>query len=275
MIVDTLHELFSGIDDPGLLRACAALAEICLVPTTATRCGVACVVLWTLGLFGRVVAAIDTLETTVGAAPISLLLMRMAARFRTAERGGEIERGAQVHVLRERIQNEPPEVRGRLLLGLAYVCYLADGFHGDEGGERRRRLDESVGYAETALEFMMDDPLGAAFAINHCAYVGTLADPESSRTAEYVDRLLRLRATFAWHYRFADTLARVYTAKARRLLEDASRTSEIEKRQHLKRVADANFAIAAEVIATAWPQFADPEVMELEMVIVHLRLQCL
>jgi hypothetical protein len=78
--------------------------------------------------------------------------------------------------------------------------------------------------------------LAWAFAVNHCAYVGTVTERNLGRVEKYFDLLIRLKANRAvWNSRFDDTLGYQYL---RRLEAEVGRESLTVSRSALLAMAD-------------------------------------
>jgi hypothetical protein len=102
-------------------------------------------------------------------------------------------------------------------MGEAHVTYWA--WHRlielNETVTGQRMAERSFDAAQNALGVFGTHSLAWAFAINHCVYVGTVANVRGTETESLRAELVLVNSKHN-HYRFADTLARQFTEEVRR-----------------------------------------------------------
>jgi len=282
----TARALFSA-DETVVGRATAELAESAFGPHDESGCFATCSVLWMLGLFKDVIDAINRLDDHISSAsnknlPVGLGVMRAAARLRIADK--EFSRSEkETHIdLLERLVIATGG-QGRLYLGLAYAAYYvarADSeITGNSTTDGSRWSQKSFEWGEHAVSQLVPGELDHAFAINHCAYVGTVFGVFPERTAAYLEQLRQMQMQRAelWHYRFADTIAIAdYMSANKKWTEITSYAADTEVTRRLKASACGDIAAARKVLSTAFPYFGDPEIPEhhLDVQRLSIKLGC-
>jgi hypothetical protein len=234
-----------------VLRACATLADMARAPGTATRCVAIAAIFWRMGLFRRVIAVMTQFEETVESMPLALQLMRFAARLRRGALGRG-EREMQLDAFERLARREPnDEQRAVLLLSIAHVTTIASASATQHDASLIRK---SVELATEAALLLAPWSLSWCFAINHCAFLGTTFRIDSGITHECVTSLIQMRATFAWHYRFAETLANVYIQRAR------DRVTARNLDRHERANVRGMLSYATELLDGAGPAYGDPAI---------------
>ena len=194
-----------------------------------------CAVLWFLRLFDDIIEAVKLVNSSEDQWSVSLHLMGAAALCsRDAPDDHEAVRH-RLDSLREVADRLPAQERAAAGLGLGFCAfYLAR-----KGGLSSRVVDPSTDLTEEGRRFAVDSlefgkrvvkglPRGTlewAFGVNHCAYVSSVFALESS-DGRYIDKLVDLFNTDAWHYRFADTVGYHHFLNAYRDWEIATRTND-------------------------------------------------
>ena len=234
--------------------------------------------LWQLGQFELVTRLINRCENRDQSLPLSLKIMRKAARLRSeADYSGAENTRLVRQLLRAAQEIKDDTTRGRHFIGLAYITfYIA--FSEGRGESLEVAFDKhsarepivtkwakrSFLFAEHAMELLEGDHLARAFAINHAAYVGILYKIQEIRTERYLRELRELREITehsdrpAWNYRFADTVA----IAAYRAGYDAWKSSVTQGEHGLQNEPDAcaRLAEAEDILQTAFPHFGDSEI---------------
>jgi hypothetical protein len=282
LATDTVRQLFSGDEEASTIAATnlSIKAEEKLTESCCVALGA---VFWMLGLFDRVVTVINNYQNDYSELPLPLDLMRAAARLRQKE-GFFSQREKEMYLkgVGEALEKSIHDrMRGRLLIGLAYVSFYIAYSEGEEhvqaihaGLPQQTYLvpltwaQESFRFAQRAMEVLGDDPLGHAFALNHAAYVGALYCIDPKVTQGYLRDLHALHESKdehdeehrLWHYRFADTIgaATYYSGYAKWV--EIGRVTNIERRNDLQDVACRHLATAEQILLTAKPFFGDPEI---------------
>src|SRR5216684_5641702 len=269
------------------LHASTDLVRDALEELDESRCLVICGVLWTLSLFERVILTINGYDRHLkpGEIEASLAIMRTAARARVGPPFSTPEKQHHMFSLEGEIARSTGPYSDRQYIGLAYAAYyvsISDGEHltggvkgeGEDGALTRAPWAvQSYRYGEKAVSLLESsgDRRGLAFAINHCAYVGTVLSIFEERTRQYVQRVQEFKHERVvengkehslWHYRFADTIAMAeyrlaYSNWERSLLELEGTTANTLRAQTCERLSNA-----LELLATAPPKFGDPEIQE-------------
>lgn len=162
LMADLLNPLLSQLDETDVVRTCAEIVKIASEATDEGRSIAICVVLWTLGLFDRVVEVVNRFDRSQLQLPMSLELLRTGTRLRSGLPMSQAEINAHFAELLHRVQGEATRPQGRLLLGLGYLALLATHSH-------ERWLKASLELSQRALDLFRDDVLGRAFAIHQCA----------------------------------------------------------------------------------------------------------
>lgn len=214
-----LRSLLQG-KDPAWRVACRAVVdEVRNNSCDLDRVTVVCAILWFLEKHPLVVSFISAVENGCpGEAPIELHVMRAAARLR-AEVLSRDQRQQLIEDVKSRIEGLPAEQRVRYLIGLAYILAHAASF--EEKLFRAEDLDDvarewlrqsfSLG-SDVAQVTRNEQSLLRAFAVNHCAYVGTVvADDKIVDIAKAKQCMTELQAMEAsqpgvWNFRFVDTV---------------------------------------------------------------------
>jgi hypothetical protein len=218
--------------------------------------------LWFLSCYDELGIMVSQLER-VKPLSHSLMVMRAAGKMRHSllSREAKVRLIEELRQVMDRLQGA---ALGTFLLGLGYVEFhawdgeleslLPDGIGRVDGAAQLDWAAVSFARGEEALLLLPADTLQWAFAINHCAYVGSVANIEGVKTEKYVAILQRL-STFpgVWHYRFADTLAWSKYTAARRLWDAATNRSDVQGE------VCGLLASATRLLAQARPDYGDPE----------------
>ena len=218
-------------------QASATIASLVeSAPPSASDTVVTVCVLWFLRLFPAVIDIIDYHERAVrGPVMHSLRIIRAAARLRGATVRDRPQIDKLIAEVTEICNSAGDDLRKNLLLGCGFVLYYAWLSERDRPAPNQDRLNElarrSFACGEEAVTLLGDSTLARAFAMNHCAYVGTVTEIERDKTTDYITRLIDLRGTESWHYRFADTLAWHHIMLARKELADVRKFGLRSKRK--------------------------------------------
>jgi hypothetical protein len=243
--------------------------------------------LWQLGLFDLVIRLINRYQDRHGGPPLSLQIMRKAARLRSKHDSSTEENKVALGKLRDSIEHvAEPVTRGRYYLGLAYIAFyiafrheardtpLAEAFDEHVPPDVREWAVESYGHAEKAKELLKSDPLARAFAINHAAYVGVLYHLNAQTTKRYLDELRELSRAKTpvgerriWHYRFADTVA----IASYRAGHDTWKATAADGEQGSPEEACRRLAEAQSILQTANPYLGDIDIPRHRREIAHLQ----
>lgn len=268
-VVKKAHDLFSKVEHLANHAAADLSREVERPGRGESRAIANAALLWQLGLFELVTRLINRYQDRYGGPPLSLQIMRKAARLRSNEDSSVEEHRMHVQELHDHVkQVEDPVTRGRMYLGLAYITFyiafrqapLKEAFDENAPAQIRNWAAESYQHAETAESLLGGDSLARTFAINHLAYVGVVGHMHQERTDAYLADLRRLSETDRerriWHYRFADTVA----IAAYRAGYDAWKASAAEGEQRPMEPACERLAEAERILDTASPYFGDPEI---------------
>lgn len=279
--------LFSA-DETESMRAASDLTRAVTTRLTESHCLAICAVLWVLSLFERVILTINYYDRNLrpGEIEASLAIMRTAARARVGPPFSTPEKTNHMANLETEISKvQDPWKRSRLPIGLAYAAYyisIADNEPltrasknetDDEATARAPWAVRCYRYGEKAIGLLEEvgDRRGLAFAINHCAYVGTVMELFPEQTAEYIRRLTQLeheqvvedgREISLWHYRFADTIAVTQYRAAYAKWEQSLVETEPSTVASLRRATCSHITTARELLSSAPPKFGDPEIPE-------------
>jgi hypothetical protein len=239
-----LDQLIHGEDAIWRIGCREIVGDIREVNVDLDRLTVVCAVLWFLGAFPEIVSFVGSAEKRLaGALPVELHLMRAAARLRAEE----LSRDEKEHLIADLgtlIDALPDDLRRRYQIGLAYVLAHAANFEiylfraEDLDDVQRRWLRQSLEIAnEVAEATSQEQSLLRAFAVNHCAYVGTVASDARIANPEItLRRMSELNAIHAsqpkfWNFRFVDTVLMpryLEAKKTLRDLKDATSTLDVE-----------------------------------------------
>jgi hypothetical protein len=268
--------LVSG-EDVQLSSASGELASAIEDPEDLDGLIVTCVLLWFLGLFDRVVEAVDGFtKQRWSQVSFPLMVFRFAAYLRGKGDVSRQERGLIVRILEEKLAGLTGEKRGQGLLGLGYVlfyCWLLD--------NRRHIFDlkwenhedwheKSFRAGMEALELLREGSLAKAFAVNHCVYVGSISQIFPEKTRELAWQLTSEESMPEhWNYRFADTFAYGAFLVAMRLRLAAGPEVDESTRSQICE----SLAVASEWIEKAFPNFGDSEISEHKSQIRQLGIQ--
>jgi len=202
-----------SVDDEVRERTCVTFATLIeSAPPSLSDTVITVCVLWFLRLFQAIINVVDEHER-LSTAPVmpSLLIMRAAARLRAPT---VTERPAIDKVILEVVtlcEHVGPDLRKQLLLGSGFVLYYAFLLEKNAKHPDQRRLASlarrSFEAGDEAVQLLPENTLAWAFAMNHCAYVGTVTGVHPDKTSDYHDRVVQLRGSEFWHYRFADSVA--------------------------------------------------------------------
>jgi hypothetical protein len=205
----------------------------CLDFTSAIRdiganeedCAVICSILWWLNEFRTVEQVLEHLEGNLKAPfPMWAVVMHSAARLQRRDLGF-MAKARLVERLRKSVHTLSQSSRRRYLVGLGYVLFHAWKSEQDRGkaAPQSRQVvlaswvHQSFIEGDRAFRGLRTGSLLWAFAVNHCAYVGTVADIERSKTAARLTQLASFETNSdLWNYRFVDTLAYSYYLDAKR-----------------------------------------------------------
>lgn len=263
--------LLSG-DEARITTVASELAYTCKECKTAEQCRVSSAVLWLLGLHDMIVRVTDAFAAgRSGDIPGDLILVGAAARSRGATPLRTAEKAAILERLRQMEGTLESGRRGSYLVGVGYVAFnfwlseQTDSRAVLESEHREPTLREewvrlSLESGERAIDLLRDDPLGRAFALNHCVYVGCVSKIVPDRTRVHIRALNELRKyTDVWHYRFADTLAYdTYLTALRRW--EHSRRLGLEVTGRLRADVCEMLQSARRSLSEASPDFGDPEI---------------
>jgi hypothetical protein len=162
--------------------------------------------------------------------------------------------------------------RGKYLLGLGFLYYYASLAAG-----KRKRTEDANRYACAsfragwqATELLAPMSLSWAFAVNHCAYTGTVTGVLPDETEQACHLLRQTRSTMNWHYRFADTLAyREYSLALEMWV--SGRRGRTDRNLICARLREAE-----RLLASTAPTYGDSEIDQhlLELRDLQLRAEC-
>ncbi len=284
-LVSLVHGIM-GADHEDWIRACANLATLVEhVDGDEEACGVACGALLFLNEYECIVHTImECTKERGGTIAIGYDVLREAAIMLGRRRLGIAHKQQMLTALfdgRRGLQENTDDL-GRFLLGFGHVAYAAWetergtlGGRSAFGGEQHALIREwakwSFEAGSEAVMLLGQGSLEWAFAINHCARVGSMAGIERERTEAYLETLLDLRATGLWHYRFEDTWAWHLVVSARRRWDEEKDQRDAEALDSARRQVCAELEKAQRYLDRARPSFGDPliEVHKMQL----LRLQ--
>jgi hypothetical protein len=218
---------------------------------------VVCAILWLLGCYELILRAVEKFAATAEAADAVTLRIIAAA---AAVRGSLIkptEVAGTLTVIKEIVEKRPDEEQSRYLLGLAYVHFWACENSGDTD-VTREWLQESFDYAGEAVKRLQKNSMSWTFAVNHCVYVGYLGGL-IDEARPHRDRLIQLRKSPHWHYRFADTLAKTFLVVAAQQLADLDSGKKAPTAAMLSLI-EKELSRAAKYLDMAKPTYGDDEV---------------
>ncbi|HEY2294776.1 MAG TPA: hypothetical protein VGM86_29085 [Thermoanaerobaculia bacterium] len=266
------RSLVSG-DSLEIARQSAALAWRVETATSPSAAMATCCLLWMLSLFNRVVDVVNRAQDVLKSNfPVSLNILRTAARLRGDEEFSDEEKWSHISALEVLVQAESEGKRGRLNIGLAYVAFYVWQRDGRGNAEISEWAEKSFQYGEAAASILQNtDPLGYTFAVNHCAYVGACADVLPGRTAHYLSVMETFRRdTKIWNYRFADTLAFRELKEGMHLWELLTAAGSDAEKEVIRKKACTACKRAEKLMLDAKPHFGDPEIP-----VHHARVQAL
>lgn len=284
-LTSRIREIFESLiaaDEESWIKGCANVASGAEDVEDEEDCLVICAILWTLAMFDHVVEIVNSFEDVMqGALPPSLRLMRLAARLRGHHLISRTERRREFDALSSARGDFENVSLGRFLLGLGYVAFYAwysdrsqpapkVPTHEEHDDSETDWATISFSLGEEAAHLLQADRLGWAFAVNHCAYVGTMTEVTPDRTATYLRLLAEIRGDDSlWHYRFADTLASSDYLTASRLWQ---RSLESDDRERTTLVSKACGLLrdAKRTLSEAGPYFGDPEIPQHKLQIEQL-----
>jgi len=283
--IQDYFEALSSVDDDEWVRGCADFVSEVEGVDDNSSCTVVCSILWLLTLFERLVEVINDYEDMTGKVAVSpsFFMMRNAARLRTKSSFSRIEKEEQIADLAAHLHNLVDMERGRLLIGLGYNCFYVwhserDRFPALEPSIEGKEIglswaERSFSFGEEAVGLLKkDDPLGYAFAINHCAFVGVMTGVKHELTRIYLDRLAELRGEKGvWHYRFADTLAYSDHLEAEKLWETIRGQESSRDIEKLRKRACRMLDSADRFLREAGPYYNDPEIPQHRLQIERLK----
>jgi hypothetical protein len=287
-VVRYARDLFSQVETQANHAASDLSREVEQPPTGAGHALANAGLLWQLGCFELVTRLINQYEDLHGPGlPVSLQIMRKAARLRSNEQSSDGEHQQQMRELREAVARvKDKSTRGRHLIGLAYIAFyiafsLGDSDHplhevlaehpSDSGAMTWSR--QCFDFADQAAKLLSNDPLGRAFAINLAVYVGVLYRLYEDGARDYLDELRALsivdigdRRGRVWHYRFADTVA---IAAVRTAYDIWKSVPDGESRVPIS--ACDLLAEAEDILKTASPYYGDGEIPQHRLEIKRLQ----
>lgn len=197
----------------------AAIRDVGVDPE---ECTIVCAILWVLNEFAIIEDVVDGFEAAAKSVPCGLILMRAAAQLR----GRALDVPTKATILEsliERLKALSKENRPKYLLGVGYLLFHA--WNAEVRGRMPSEQDTTIrGWVELSFELgeegarlLKPSTLAWAFAINHCAYVGSVAGLDPTKTHRYLEQLGRIELDKSlWNYRFVDTLAYSYYLIAQR-----------------------------------------------------------
>jgi hypothetical protein len=262
-VVECLPRLASAILDIG------DNVEDCIIVSS---------VLWLLLLYEKVIKVIDDCERTVSGSMVpSLSLLRAAAMIRREKIPDIIGKQELIDRLAAMQSQLSEAARSGYPLGFGYVTFHA--WLSETGGELgprsapkgspeilNRWVEQSFNSVDDALPLFKRDSLPWAFAVNHCAYVGSVVGIEPERTLECLRWLEYISGKHTlWNYRFADTLACHHIIIAEQNWMDAERRiSKNDKEDYEKARLQAcgRLNTARQFLDDAPPDFNGPEIRE-------------
>ncbi|HET7541873.1 MAG TPA: hypothetical protein VFK05_18485 [Polyangiaceae bacterium] len=175
---------------------------------------------------------------------LSLRTMRLAARQHVPPPPEDVDSVlAEISDLRDQLDEvvKGRESAGAGYLGLGYAAYMA-WRHVTEMNTNIYGTDISLSNLAAmayscGLKAATSIPMGTlawAFAVNHCAYVGTRIGRSADDVEHWIAQLERIQGQYPhlWHYRFVDTLAYWYFAKGKALWEAAGKPSGANAQNH-------------------------------------------
>jgi len=260
-LVDIVKALLQ--DDSDLEIECSKLAtRMEEARNNLRQCMMMCAVLWSLGRFDMIARLVQECMLRTGSdMPPSLLVIQASAEIKS----GRLSRNEK-HELVTRVWQLMVSLsesdRVGCLLGVGYVLYhtwkqemvLGSDIFREESNKREEVQEwarKSFAAGEEAAFLLPRGELAWAFAINHCAYVGTVTDVEPEKTEVFFVELLKLQSLPAvWNNRFDDTIACRYLLQMERewkatvpehrsilMFEERIRIAE----HHLARAAASDF----------------------------------
>jgi hypothetical protein len=273
LVIAFCKSLVSG-NSTEITRQSAALAWRVDTADSVSACMGTCSLLWMLSLFHRVIDVTNRVQDNLKAKfPVSLNILRTAARLRIDDEFSGEEKSGHVSALEDLAQSEPEDKRGRLLIGLAYVSfYIWLREPRSASTAVSAWAEKSFQHGKIAAELLINsDPLGHAFAVNHCAYVGVWANLPLDQTDHFFSLVEKFRGKKdVWNYRFADTLAFRELNHGMHLWELFTATGPEAEKEQLRRAACDACKRAEQFMVEAQPHFGD-----LEIPAHHKRIQAL
>ncbi|HEX6161264.1 MAG TPA: hypothetical protein VF111_13910 [Thermoanaerobaculia bacterium] len=278
VISDFMTTIFSAdyFDNEKLTRACAVVAEHAMAPADEEFCAAACCILWTMSLFDDVEETITRFESISEdmrePMPPGFHVMRRAARVRSRAVSGN-QADVMVERLRHHIKRGGAE-QGRLMLGLGYVLFfiwqreqqrLSRNSGSEDQASLQKWADDSFRCGVEAARLIPDeDVLGAAFALNHQAFVGMATGNSSDEELRQLrEELQKYRFDEnVWNYRFADTVAMLRHRVAKRAQEQLRNTESAAERKELRDQACFALRTATETLVKSRPYYGDHEIQQ-------------
>ena len=260
-------------DEETWSEGCAAVASARNDVFDRESCSVVASIFWLLTLFKQVIEIINDYDNISSEElPPGLVLMRTAARLRAGGTFSRAEKERHLVALTNVVGTLEGVEKGRFLLGLGYVIYYTwfsekENVAIGSGDIMAAEFAQTWGQATfdcgaKAARLLEGDRLGRAFAINHCAYVGTMTDiTDQNQVEKFIELLIEIKSeSEVWHYRFADTLSQISYSHAKRLYESSLALSSGTKRRTMRKKAIELLASAGRRLADARPHFGDPEI---------------
>lgn len=211
-------------------RGCADLADrVSNVDGEFEQCAFVCAALWALNSYSLVLRVLEQYQEQVEDIPPCFVLLRAAAEIHSRKLTWE-EREELLTGVVAVVNQLEAETQARFFVGLGYLYFHSWLIETEKGlvvgqeekpcvGTVRSWLEKSFEFGRAAVSDLDDQTLAWAFAVNHCAYVGTLGGLEPTRVEPFLEKLGKLEARpEVWNYRFADTLGYSYYLGARREL---------------------------------------------------------
>jgi hypothetical protein len=221
---------------PSLARDIAERME--LAKRSIPDCKVMAAVLWALARYSEMILTIELCrQNNRGKGlefPRTLLLLRLAALMREGNLISEDQRRDRIREAKKILEGTAELAKKKLLLSAGYIMYQAwkqqmlsvpEPMRKPElqTGETRAWAEECFDLGERAYHILDPNSLAWAYAINHCAYVGTITGVRPDTTKEFVLRLAKLESIAAlWNPRFDDTLGIYYLVQAQRKWDSSS-----------------------------------------------------
>lgn len=248
-------------------QGCTSLASAILDVTTDERCIIVSSQLWFLSLWEAIAKVIDDYASArPGNLNPQLVVMRTAAVLRRSRHRSLPALQSLIGEITDLADEMTGSARGRFNVGLGYCAFYAAQTAGEKRGSHAKTLQRRWGSlsfdaAVEATTQVQRPSLEWAFAVNHCAYVGTVLGKNPRITGRYLRQLAALQTDPAWHYRFCDTLATHHYLRAKSLWERMSSGPKPSHDMELPSIF-RSLAEAERLLRLARPDFGDPEIAQ-------------